>query len=368
MINLMRNGADGVYSTSAGDTQQGPQSLVVLPSELLPPSVQVVPQPVRRGLLVGVDGGATKTTAVVLDPASGNLSLGRSGPSNPDSVGFADAGRSLHDAVEQALRGRNEEIAVAVLAVAGVDSELDRNRLSSEVNNLEFGQSLVVNDVIAAWASASYGNPGIVAISGTGSNTFGVDARGGCWRCGGWGHILGDEGSGYWLGLAALRAAVAHRDGRAPSTALIPRLLEFWKVPSIEEMKSAVYREYDKARIAAIAEEVAVSAREGDAIAKELFEKAAADLAAQIDVVYRMLKFDGHAEVTLTGSTFKAGQIFIEPLRVHLRHVIGTGDFLSPKLPPVGGALWLAARAAGVESYVSPAGLGESLDALLKES
>ena len=72
--------------------------------------------------------------------------------------------------------------------------------------------SVVVNDVVGAWASGSLASAGIVAISGTGSNVFGVNAAGDSWRCGGWGHILGDEGSGYWIGLGAIRAALAHRN------------------------------------------------------------------------------------------------------------------------------------------------------------
>ena len=198
-----------MYVTPPVDAQQRMESLVHLPIELLPPGTRLVSRPVRHGLLIGVDGGATKTTAVAFDPDSSRLSVGRSGPSNPDSVGVARAGESIHDAIGQALLGWNRDvpIAMAVLGIAGVDTKSDQDRLLSEVTSLELSQSVLVNDVVTAWASGSFGSPGIVAISGTGSNTFGVDSRGNCWRCGGWGHILGDEGSGYWLGLAALRAA-----------------------------------------------------------------------------------------------------------------------------------------------------------------
>ena len=98
-------------------------------------------------------------------------------------------------------------------------------------------------------------------------------------------------------------------------------------------------------------------------MAIRIFRQAAADLAAQISAVYAALDFGGPAEVTLIGSSFRAGEVFLGPLREHLGHVTGGRDFAAPKLPAVGGSLWLAARAAGAEQRMDARALAAALRA-----
>ncbi len=257
--------------------------------------------------------------------------------------------------------GRARPVAAAILAVAGIDTDTERKRLLSGVAGLSAPIMLAVNDVVAAWAAGSLASPGIAAISGTGSNTFGVNSQGAAWRCGGWGHIVGDEGSGYMVAVNGIRAALAYRDGRNEWTTLVPRLLDFYRLQHIEDIKPIIYRDFDKARIAAFGAQVAEAADEGDEMATRIFRQAAADVAAQISAVYAALNFGGPAEVTLIGSSFRAGEVFLGPLREHLRHVTGGRDFAAPKLPAVGGSLWLAARAAGAEQRMDARALAAAL-------
>jgi glucosamine kinase len=310
--------------------------------------------------------------------------MAEAGPSNPEAVEFEAAGESINSAITMALHqlpatqpatGRQPAVAekapplaaaAVVLAVAGINTDADRQRLLSGVTGLKSPVTLAVNDVVAAWAAGALAAPGIAAISGTGSNTFGVNAQGEAWRCGGWGHILGDEGSGFMIALSAIKAALAYRDGRGEWTAIIPRLLDFYELASIEDIMPVIYRQFDKAHIAAFAQQVAEAARGGDELAAGIFRQAAADLASQIEVIHRVLHFDGPAEVTLIGSAFQAGEVFIGPLRDRLRHVTGGADFSPPRLPAVGGSLWLAARAAGVESRLRADDLAASLEAELR--
>lgn len=341
-----------------------------MPAELLPGATPGASVSVSTGLLIGVDGGATKTIAASFDLTTGQAIVAENGPSNPEAVGFEAAAASINAAITAVLRqegqqGQAKPVAGAVVAVAGIDTDAERQRLLSGITALKSPVALAVNDVVAAWASGALAAPGIAAISGTGSNTFGVNARGEAWRCGGWGHIVGDEGSGFLIALTAIRAALAYRDGRGQWTSLIPRLLEFYDLRHIEDIKPIIYREFDKARIAAFAEQVAESARAGDDLSVQIFRQAAADLATQIEVIHSVLHFDGPAEVTLIGSTFHAGEVFIGPLREHLRQVTGGRDFSTPRLPPVGGSLWLASRAAGVESCLDARALAASLAAAL---
>lgn len=349
-----------MHSTSVDSGQQRKDSLVTLPAELLPRATGSNTGAAANGVLIGVDGGATKTIAAAFDLNTRTVAAAETGPSNPEAVGFEAAAASINAAISSAL-GESTPVAAAVLAVAGIDTGAEQQRLLSGVTALEARVTLAVNDVVAAWAAGSLATPGIAAISGTGSNTFGVDPRGGAWRAGGWGHIVGDEGSGYMIAVNAIRAVLAYRDGRKDWTPLVPRLLEFYGLRHIEDVKEIIYRDFDKARIAAFAEQVAEAADEGDGVATAIFQDAAAALAEQISAVYAALNFGGSAEVTLIGSNFRAGEVFTGPLRAHLQHVTGGRDFSAPKLPAVGGSLWLAARAAGVEGRLTAQSLAAAL-------
>jgi N-acetylglucosamine kinase-like BadF-type ATPase len=357
-----------MHSTSGERRQERGQSLVVLPTQLLPTAGRRRAGPTRAALLVGVDGGATKTMAVAFDLETGFAAASESGPSNVDAVGFKSAGRAINATITTALgqHHTNKPVLAAVLAVAGIDDHAEQLSLLAEVTALEQSPVTIVNDVVGAWASASLASPGIVAISGTGSNTFGVDSLGSTWRCGGWGHMVGDEGSGYGLALNAVRAVLAYRDGRGPWTTLVPRLLRFFDIQYVEEVKHVVYRDFSKARIAGFAEQVAASAQAGDEISVQIFRDGAVELADQIATVYSYLHFYRPADVTLIGSTFHAGEIFLGPLQERLRNVIGEVVFSAPRLSPVGGSLWLASRAAGVEDRLSPTDFAASVESALR--
>jgi N-acetylglucosamine kinase-like BadF-type ATPase len=112
---------------------------------------------------------------------------------------------------------------------------------------------------------------------------------------------------------------------------------------------------------------VADSAAEGDEPAVRIFQQAAADLARQIEVIHTTLQFGGPADVTLIGSNFRAGEVFLGPLRERLRPVLGDRDFSVPRLPPVGGSLWLASRAAGAETRLRAGDVVAALDTALRQ-
>lgn len=367
-----------VHGTSVDSRQQRKGSLTVLPAELLPGATGLRGDAAPAGLLIGVDGGATKTIAATFNPATGQASAAETGPSNPEAIGLDAAASSINSAIMTALGAHtgylqdgqhsSPETAIsgAVLGIAGINNHEEGQRLLARVPSLKNKTALAVNDVVAAWASGSLASPGITAISGTGSNTFGVNPHGQAWRCGGWGHILGDEGSGYLIALHGIQHAVAWRDGRGEWSSMIPRLLDFYELSDIEDIMPMVYRPFDKARIAAFAEQVAGSAAEGDEPAIRIFRQAAADLARQIEVIHATLQFGGPTEVTLIGSNFRAGEVFLGPLRERLRLVLGDRDFSVPRLPPVGGSLWLASRAAGAETRLRAGDVAAALDLALR--
>jgi N-acetylglucosamine kinase-like BadF-type ATPase len=312
--------------------------------------------------LLGIDGGATKTLAAVLDVEHGALHLGRGGPSNQDSAGVAAAGQALFDAADAALAGAgigDEDLDAAVLAVAGTDT----GAVAAHVRQERSAEWIVVNDVVGAWATATGARPGVAAISGTGSNVFGVGADGRAWRAGGWGHVLGDEGSGYWIGVEAIKAALRDRDGSGPKTALSEAAIDFFAVPTIEALATTVYsKPLTKSEIAAFAATASALAERGDAEARTVYERGAAELASRIAAVIRETALEGAFPVGLIGSAFKAGPVFVEPLARAVHAVAPEAEVKVVGTAPVAGSLLLAARARGAEEAL----VGIDLAALIE--
>jgi N-acetylglucosamine kinase-like BadF-type ATPase len=334
------------------------------------PLVQLPPALARPGTrrpgryVLGIDGGATKTLAAVLDLERRAIHLAHGGPSNEDAVGSRAAVAALVQVAEQALERAgiaDADLAAGVLAVAGTDTDA----VVRQVRAARGEDWIVVNDVVGAWAAATAAEPGIGAISGTGSNVFGVGPDGRAWRVGGWGHLLGDEGSGYWLGVESIRAALRDRDGSGPETGLSAAVAEFFAAPSVEAVASLVYsKPLSKSEIAAFTVETCRLAGQGDAVACELYRRGAELLAEQIAVVARET---GLAQVDsfplgLIGSVFKAGALFADPLVATVHRSAPGAQVSVVEMAPVGGSLQLALRACGCADVLGAEDLRGLLD------
>jgi len=207
---------------------------------------------------------------------------------------------------------------------------------------------MVVNDVVAAWATATGAAPGVGVISGTGSNVFGVGPDGRSWRAGGWGHLLGDEGSGYWFGVRSIGAALRDRDDSGPATALSDAACSFFGAPSVEALASRVYSQpLTKGEIAAFSVQTAAVAQAGDAVAREIYELGARELAAQIGAVIRHTGLSGEFPVGLIGGGFEAGDVLMAPLTRLVLECAPQAQVSHVHLAPVGGSLLLAAHLCG---------------------
>lgn len=331
--------------------------LVSLPDALTEPAQR----PGARYLL-GIDGGATKTLAAVLDLEADTLHTGRAGPSNEDAVGAEAAVKALLDAAGEALRGAGigeGDLAAAVAAVAGTDTA----SVTRHVHTARGESWIVVNDVVGAWATATGGGPGVAAIAGTGSNVFGVGAAGRSWRTGGWGHLLGDEGSGYWLGVESIRAALRDRDASGPETGLSAAACAFFGRDTVEAVASLVYsKPLTKGEIAAFAIETAKVAEQGDAVARELFERGAGLLGGQIAAVIGQAGLEGEFPVGLIGSAYKAGEVFLAPLRRRIAEAAPEARIAPVEMAPVGGSLLLAAKACGAAERIDADGLAALIE------
>jgi N-acetylglucosamine kinase-like BadF-type ATPase len=315
--------------------------------------------------VLGVDGGATKTLAAVLDMDTGQLYIGHGGPSNQDAVGATAAVRALLEAADEAIAEAGispERLAAAVLAIAGTDTDA----IVRNVRAVRTEDWLVVNDVVAAWASATGTGPGVAVIAGTGSNVFGVGPEDKPWRAGGWGHLLGDEGSGYWFGIQSIKAALDDREASGPETALSERAPAFFGLETVEQLVSHVYsKPLTKGEISALAVETAKLAEAGDAVARELYVRGARELGRQIRAVIEQTGLRGSFPVGLIGGAFKAGEVFLAPLKAVIHDAAPEAHVARVVLQPVGGSLQLAARACGRAESLDPAELARLIDEAL---
>jgi glucosamine kinase len=360
--------------------------LVELPPELAPPGANAADhanatdhanaaghtnagEDASARYVLGIDGGATKTLAAVLDLQSGALHIGQGGPSNQDSVGAQAAVQALLQAADEATEKAGiagEQLDAAVIALAGTDTAAVAQHLHARRSE----EWIVVNDVLAAWATATDAQPGIGVISGTGSNVLGVGVDGRAWRAGGWGHLLGDEGSGYWLGIESIKAALRDREDSGPATALSEAAVEFFEVADVQALAVRVYsKPLSKSEIASFATETAKQAAHGDAVSRALYERGAQELGGQIAAVIRRTGLDGPFPVGLIGSAFKAGAVFVEPLTRAVHELAPQARVSVVEMAPVGGSLLLALRACGCEGTLAGAEIERLIDeALAAES
>jgi glucosamine kinase len=344
--------------------------LVTLPPSLVlastaSPGQNGSPDLLGARFVMGVDGGATKTLAAVLDVREQTLHLGHGGSSNPDSVGARAATDSLVRATDEAIGGAGispEQLDAAVLAIAGTDTDA----VATHIGELRPNSWIVVNDVVGAWATATDARPGVGAISGTGSNVLGVGTDGRAWRAGGWGHVLGDEGSGYWLAVESIKAALYDRERSGPETVLSDAVIDFFDVPSVEALAALVYsKPLAKGEIAAFAVEMARMAQAGDPVARELYMRAAEEIAKRIAAVVEQTGLVGEFPVGLIGSAFKVGELFVRPLTAAIHQFAPQAQVAVVEMAPVGGCVLLAARSAGASQAVDPAKLKSLLGAAL---
>lgn len=243
---------------------------------------------------LGIDGGGSKTLAVIVDANGQECGRAQGGSSNHTVVGSEQAIAQLYAAAELATQaaGCQLPIKAAWLGLAGVDRPDDQRVLLPRLQPLAAALRLT-NDA-ELLLSALDDAVGVALVAGTGSICLGRDARGTAARAGGWGHILGDEGSGYDIGRLALQAATRAADGRGEATLLLERIMGAWGLQRPDNMIGRVYNnDDDKATIARLSALVLLAAHDGDHVARAILQHAANELALAVLTVCNKLDFPG---------------------------------------------------------------------------
>lgn len=294
-------------------------------------------------ILIGTDVGGTKTVAVVSD--GGRISGRAEGPGGAVRPGRALASAAIiAEVVRQALAASGRLSGdVLVVGAAGAGRELEREELRKtlRVENLAT-QVVVVTDIEIALAAAFAEGPGIVVSAGTGSVAVGRDREGGQYRIGGYGWQMGDEGSGYAIGRAALGAVSRAADGRSPRTALSDRVLSATRSSDLDALVRWAAGA-SPAEVAAIAPHVLDAAEQGDALAKGIADDAARELSQLVICLLPMMQLEGKIGVAITGGLLNGDGL----LRKSVLSFLRAEPLLEPIEKPVDavlGALRLAER------------------------
>ena len=292
-----------------------------------------------RQLVAGVDGGGTRTRAVILD-GHRVIGEGEAGPSNPLRVGVSSGAGAIRDAVDKAcavaLIHRDDLVAVGV-GLAGARRIDIRTRMHEVlVETLGVSNIELVSDGDIALYGATNGQPGVVVISGTGSVSVGVNRQGKRVYAGGWGPVAGDEGSGSWIARRALQAVAQGTDGRGPKTSLTQAACEYFQVDAPEDLSTAIYAPtITNDRIAGFSRGVIAAARDGDEVALQIVTEGGRELGKAAVAVIRKLKMEqDRFQVAFVGGVFSAGELIVAPLREQVMRVARKAFIAQPSFSP----------------------------------
>lgn len=265
---------------------------------------------VCRKLFIGVDGGGTKTRAVCIEQASDAFDYQIIGQvtgrgTNQNSVGKQKAKENLRSVIQSLLRtaeAQPTEVEGICLGMSGVDRPDDVQLTKDWVSDLIPEASIQVrNDAVIALAAGTNGILcGAVVICGTGCIALACHNNKEI-RASGWGPLLGDIGSGFWIGQQALTAIANAHDGTGPVTSLTDKILTKLSLEDPTQIIGWAYKDYSWERFAALYPAVHEAAQEGDAVAVDILNRAANGLVACAAAVIRRAAFEDNFAMVLTG-------------------------------------------------------------------
>lgn len=274
--------------------------------------------------VLGIDGGGSKTVCVLMDDLHKILGRGEAGPSNYQSIGIKATLQSIESAIYSAVNQAIEitkfiRIEAICLGLAGVSrvadievtkglvQQLQNSKILPMIWALKPSNIVICNDALIALVGGIGHDVGIVVAVGTGSIVLGRNHQGNTKRVGGWGYILGDEGSAYKIAVAGMQAALKAHDGREMSTSLIEVFKQYLSLESIEDLIEVIYRRgWGVQQIAALAPIVDFAAAEGDELANKIIDDAVQELVkATSTIIDAIFSHEEVFEVVTTGSVWR---------------------------------------------------------------
>ncbi|MEH2349223.1 MAG: N-acetylglucosamine kinase [Nostoc sp.] len=310
--------------------------------------------------VLGIDGGGSKTVCILMDDLHQVLGRGEAGSSNYQGIGIEATLQSIQSAIqnasEAAIITSPVKIDAICLGLAGVGRAVDIEVVKGLVEELQSNKSLLItwalqlenivicNDALIALVGGIGQPVGIVVAVGTGSIVFGRNHQGDTKRVGGWGYILGDEGSAYKIAIAAMNAALKSYDGREISTSLVEAFKEHLGLENIEDLIEVIYRRgWGVKKIAALAPIVDFAAASGDIVANIIIDDAVKELVkATSTVIDAIFSVDSALEVVTTGSVWRGRCKIHERFAASLVKKFPNVSVIFPRHEPAYGAGLLA--------------------------
>jgi N-acetylglucosamine kinase len=295
--------------------------------------------------VLGIDAGGTKTVCLLADSQGAIVSEGRGPGANLHTAGELAVEKVLHAAMETAIGDRDITPAAICLGIAGVDREDEATAIRTIMRRIGYqSRVLVVNDALIGLVAGARDEPGIAINAGTGSIVYGRNAQLEAARAGGWGHMIGDEGSGYWIGRESLAAVMRAFDGRGPETQLAGDILSHFNVDDESRLPRIVYdRELPRVSVAALGPIAQRAAEQGDAVALRILERAAEELVLAARSVATRLEMRGDPfTFYLAGGVFRVVPWLVDELPRRLVEVAPRAQVQTLDEEPAVGAVWLA--------------------------
>lgn len=295
--------------------------------------------------IIGIDGGGTQTVGYLADEDQRLLQKEKVGPTNYHSVGIKKVKKNLKILIEKLCEKSNievDDVAIISSGIAGVDRPEDKTLIRNVLRQFEYDFDIIVNnDVKTALINAHGQQKGIMLVCGTGSIAAGVKGKNNFVRVGGWGHLIGDEGSGYKIAIYMLQKIMESFDGREKFTLLSDLVLKELGLEEPLEIIDYVYNpEISKENIADLTPLVFKAIRAGDEIARKIVEQATDELLEMVITVIRKLKMNEKERIiSLSGGVFENSRIMRETFIKKAKKEIPSITFREPKFPPGIGAL-----------------------------
>lgn len=297
---------------------------------------------------LGLDGGGTKTKAVLIDGFAREIARATSGPSNYHSVGQETAQNSLQTAMHQALdrvAATWADVGAIGLGMAGVARPSDYQIIRALLARITpVVHTAITHDAETALVGGIGQRVGAALIAGTGAIAYGINARGQTGRADGWGYLLGDAGSGYWIGREALRATARACDGREPQTTLPDQILAELDISACSELVPRVYESnLTVPQIAALAPSVLSAAQQGDLVAHDILHRAGKQLGRTLCTVIRGLEMaDQTFKIVLLGGVLTADSLVRETVVAAAQNCAPNATVIQPQNDAAFGAALLA--------------------------
>ncbi len=299
-----------------------------------------------------MDGGGTKTHAIIADDDGKILKMHFGGPSNFQIIGVEKASETIFSLIEMCCGSVGcalEDIETVVCGLTGAGRIGDQQRMADGLKdhavskNVKLKKIIIESDARIALEGAFKGGPGIILIAGTGSIAFGKDRKGVIHRVGGWGRVLGDEGSGYFLGRSGLTAVTRHIDGRGEKTKLRAMIAKEFELKDQTAIINAVYK--NNFDVASVAPLVLKAAEKKDPVCLLIVEKSVKDLAEHIGVAAKKISSSSakkaKVRVSLIGGLISNDTLISRLLRKHISAKLSRIEIIEPMSSPAYGAVLL---------------------------